>query len=335
MRASRRVKACERVLGCAATAVGSLKAMKHAWVVVLLVGCGDALPDLAPRGSLDCGDLSSCSLATGSELVADAFADTDVEEGATIDELEVSPPGVIAATIAPDHRSVDLHALVAGVAQIHAVLLFGDSRLRFDRNVRVEDVASTSIAPTVYPAALSASPDHLAAFAGSAIELAVTYHDSTGAPMLGHGFENWATTGGALVAAFADAPFADTTLFRTLQLADTSVVVTANDAQLAIDALPAYSTATLALGTDQVVADGGAIEVGANARFDVIAMTSENIPLLGPSPAGPPQIAVDDPTVVTFEVVGQRIQATTHMAGATTLHVSYDGAVATFQLRIM
>jgi hypothetical protein len=309
--------------------------MKQAWVaVVMLVGCGDAIPNLAPRGSLDCDDLGRCSLATGSEVIADAIADTDVEEGATVDELEVSPPGLIDATIAPDHRSVDLHALVAGVGHVHAVLIFGDSRLRFDRDVRVADVATTSIAPTLYPAALTASPDHLAAFAGSAIELAVTYRDATGEPMLGHGFENWATTGGTLVAAFGDDLFADPTLFRTLQLGDEPVVVTANDVQLAIDALPAHSTATLGLGTDQVLADGSAIVVTNNALFDLIAMTSDHVPVLGASPVGPPQVTVDDPRVVTFDVYEQEIQATTHAAGTTTLHVSFDGVTSTFQLSV-
>lgn len=309
--------------------------MKHAWVaVVMLVGCGDAIPDLAPRGNLDCSDLGSCSLATGSELLADAIADTDGPESATVDELEVSPPGLIDATIVPDHSGVDLHPLVAGVGHIHAVLIFGDTRLRFDRDVRVDDVATTSIAPTMYPAALSASPDHLAVFARSAIELAVTYRDANGTPMLGHGFENWATTGGTLVAAFADASFADATLFRTLQLGDTSVVVTANDVQLAIDVRPAHSTATLGLGTDQVIADGSAIVVSDNVRFDLIAMTSDHVPVLGASPAGPPQVTVDDPSVVTFDVLEQQIQATTHAPGTTTLHVSFDGVVSTFQLSV-
>jgi hypothetical protein len=309
--------------------------MKHAWIaVVMLVGCGDAIPVLAPRGSLDCYDFDSCSLATGSELIADAIVDTDVDENATVDELEVSPPGLIAATIVPDHSGVDLHALAAGVGHIHAVLIFGDERLRYDRDVRVEDVATTSIAPTLYPAALPASPDHLAVFAGAAIELAVTYRDASGMPMLGHGFENWSTTGGTLVVAFGDVLYADATLFRTLQLGDASAVVTANDAQLAIDVQPAHSTATLGLGTDQVIADGSAIVLTDNARFDLIAMTSDRVPVLGASPVGPPQVTVDDPRVVTFEVFEQRIQATTHSAGTTTLHVSFDGVVSTFQLSV-
>jgi hypothetical protein len=309
--------------------------MKHAWVaVVMLVGCGDAIPDLAPRGNLDCSDLGSCSLATGSELIADSFANTDVEESATVDELEVSPAGLIDATILPDHSGVDLHPLVAGVGHIHAVLTFGDASLRFDRDVRVADVSTSSIAPTVYPAALTASSDHLAVFAGSAIELAVTYRDANGTPMLGHGFENWTTTGGTLVAAFADAPFADATLFRTLQLGDTSVVVTANDVQLAIDVRPAHSTATLGLGTDQVIVDGSTVVVGDRARFDLIAMTSDHVPLLGASPAGPPQVTVDDPSIVTFDVFEQQIQATTHAPGTTMLHVGFDGVVSTFVLSV-
>ena len=301
------------------------------WVAILiLVGCGDATPELAPRGNLECPDLGSCSLATGSELIADAFASTDVEESATVDELEVSPAGLIDATIVPDHSGVDLHALVRGVGHIHAVLIFGDSRLRFDRDVRVDDVATSSITPTVYPRALVASPGHLAAFAGSAMELGVTYRDATGTPMLGHGFENWTTTGGTLVAAFGDAPFADATLYRTLQLGDVPVVVTANDVQLAIDVRPAHSTATLGLGTDQVIADGSPIVVGDGARFDLIAMTSDHVPLLGASPLGPPQVTVDDPRIVTFDVFEQQIQATTHTAGTTTVHVGVDGVVATF-----
>jgi len=309
--------------------------MKHAWVaVVMLAGCGDAVGELSPRGSLDCYSFGGCALATGSEVIADAIADTDVPEGATVDELEVSPAGLIDATILPDRSGVELQALVAGVGHIHAVLLFGPSTLRFDSDFRVADIASSSIAPSNYPAALTATPDHVAMFAGSAIGLTMTYREANGAPMLGHGLENWATTGGTLVAAFADAPFADAPLFRTLQVADTSVVVTANDAQLAIDVRPAQSTATLGLGTDHVIADGSAIAVSDNARFDLIAMTSDHVPVLGASPVGPAQVTVDDPNVVTFEVLDQEIQATTHVPGTTALHVSFDGVVSTFQLTV-
>ena len=300
----------------------------------MLAGCGATAPELVPRGNLDCSDLASCSLAKGSELIADAFADTDVPEGATVDELDVSPAGLIDATIVADRSGVDLHPLVAGMGHIHAVLIFGDARLRFDRDVRVAGIATTSIAPTVYPAAFAASPEPLAAFAGSAIELAVTYRDASGTPMLGHGFENWATTGGTLVAAFADAPFADVALFRTLQLGDASVVVTANDTQVAIDALPAHSTATLGLGTDQLIADGGTVVVHDSARFDLIAMTSDRVPILGVSPAGPPQVTVDDPSLVTFDVYAQEIQATVHATGTTTLHVGFDGIVSSFALTV-
>ena len=67
-------------------------------MVVVLGGCyGDPLPDLAPRGVSDCPELDSCALATGGELVADAFSTTDVRESALVDSVVVTPDGIVEA----------------------------------------------------------------------------------------------------------------------------------------------------------------------------------------------------------------------------------------------
>jgi len=292
-------------------------------VVVVLGGCyGDPLPDLAPRGVSDCPELDSCALATGGELVADAFSTTDVRESALVDSVVVTPDGIVEAIVLPDQRGVMLHAVVAGTAHLHAVLHTGDVSMPFDRDLRVADIATAKITPTVYPVGIGPPPAHLAAFTGASVELAVSYHDANGAPLLGSGIEDWTTSSGMLTAELAHGPEADSSRFRTLQISDATAVVSANNATLTIDSRPAGSTKTLDLGACAWLGkDGAILPVASGDRLDV-------------SPSGPPTFTLDDPSLVALTAVDQSFTVTAKATGSTLMHLSFDGVVSTFQLGV-
>lgn len=316
-----------------------MRHMRNVWILVtVFLGCADApTVDLQVRANgLTCRTVTDCGIATGTDVTVDAYAEFSSGDNVTLTQIEVVPAGLIDATILGGTTS-NFHALSAGVGHVHATLTNGSETVVVDRDVRVADIASTTIDPDVFP--VPRGPDHFVTYVNYEIPLYVNYRDANGDALVGHGLENWATTDGSL---YEDPDLSnriggDSMRMRYIDVGTTAgAVVTASGTTFTVDvrAVGAATSISLLDSSRQLFPTSATIARNVRTSFALVQKTSDGLQIL--ADAGAPQITVDDPSIVQFLIYdSMNTFATGLTSGTTAVHVTQDGATSTFQITVL
>lgn len=235
--------------------------MRSLSIVCVLGACGGGGYDISPRVPDDECPTFDCAIAAGTEVLADPMYYSDIKEYVDITAARVTPTEL--ASVRVDKNVIVLQARAAS-GTMPAPTLDNTGTLgftttdgdRFDRPIRVEPIASTTVVPDRYELPYVETPErlyrdnHMAMFVGGSMLVVAQHRGVDGQRLLGHGSESWTVAGvGELAELQSQAnDYTDAALVRAVSApAAGQVRVSAGGPELVIDALPPGSTTRVEL----------------------------------------------------------------------------------------
>ncbi|MFT3696543.1 MAG: hypothetical protein QM831_25615 [Kofleriaceae bacterium] len=281
------------------------------WVVVMLAGCDSATLDLEPETSNDaCYSLDACAMATGTDLRTMSVVRSDDTEGVGLDAVYLDTLDVVSVT--SDRTGATFHAIAPGLAHVHAKM--GDYAM--DSTLRVADIATTNL--QLLRPAVVAAPPMIAAFPATELLVQAQYFDLRGNPLVGHGVEDWALTGGVVQQQYDFQTYGEDSALMQFVSITGDAELSAHGATLSVKQVPFGSTASISLGQDALT-----IQRQIAGVFILMAKTADGLSIYGDAPA---TLTSSDPTIATADISARRVSVTPHAPGSTTLTIVFDGA---------
>jgi hypothetical protein len=291
--------------------------------------CGVGGPELVPERAV-CTSFWECSIAVKARVAAvSSFSTSDVVA------VDVDPPGLLEVTI--DGPRLVLQPRLAGDGYIRVVYADGATA---EASVRASPLAKTRVVPV---AAAASEPG--AIYRGGELRVMAEHLDEHGARLLGHGYESWAITGGALREVDGD-PGLDSALERIAVAGDTATVsVTAGTGgePLTLDVVPPGATARLSLDVrgDHTAAIPRApertvsLQRGANAIVAITPFTADGRPIHGLPTVDGLAASSTDPGVAAVEVspATREVKLRASSVGDADVEIRLDGQLVRFHVR--
>ncbi|MDB4961441.1 MAG: hypothetical protein JWP01_1440 [Myxococcales bacterium] len=299
--------------------------------------CGVGMPEFvtsSPDGACQYFDCDLMVGGTVSGRVVTFEAATGEVTAVSIEPAELADLGLDNGRIIVKPRRVGEGVLAVTLASYEPMKL----------PIRTAVLATTEVVPDRSIEGLQRvdPPGRKQMFEGSTLRVVAEHRDAAGLRLLGHGFEAWTISGGTLVEPVTDADSdLDAALVRDVVASGGPLITVgarAGGTPLELEVVPAGSTATLELENGFTIVRGGELAVAAGARFyvPVHAFSADGRFIHGLPPGGVLTATVTDATVMM--VVADTAQRTLRMQGVapgtTELTVAFDGASATFSVRV-